>query len=258
MKKLLALLVLSVGSAHGASVSGQGTWETTLQARDIDSDGVIDAYYDASQDITWLADANYAQTSGYDADGLMNWDDAQSWVDSLNSASHLGVSVWRLPTVTDTGEPGCDYALEGTDCGRNVDVSTGEMAHMYYISLGNISYLDPVGNINPGWGLSNTGPFANLNPRTYWSGVEYPLDADFAYLLNFNGGFQGIGNEVDGDKSRERAAWAVINGDIALVPIPAAAWLFGSALAGLGWIRRKQAGDENPALRKEISDAHAT
>jgi hypothetical protein len=24
------------------------------------------------------------------------------------------------------------------------------------------------------------------------------------------------------------------------VPIPAAAWLFGSALAGLGWVRRKQ------------------
>ena len=27
----------------------------------------------------------------------------------------------------------------------------------------------------------------------------------------------------------------------AFVPIPAAAWLFGSALAGLGWLRRKQA-----------------
>jgi hypothetical protein len=34
----------------------------------------------------------------------------------------------------------------------------------------------------------------------------------------------------------------VIDGSItgALVPIPAAFWLFGSALAGLGWMRRKQ------------------
>jgi hypothetical protein len=29
-------------------------------------------------------------------------------------------------------------------------------------------------------------------------------------------------------------------GTISAVPVPAAAWLFGSALAGLGWLRRKQ------------------
>jgi hypothetical protein len=29
-------------------------------------------------------------------------------------------------------------------------------------------------------------------------------------------------------------------GTISAVPVPAAAWLFGSALAGLGWMRRKQ------------------
>lgn len=33
---------------------------------------------------------------------------------------------------------------------------------------------------------------------------------------------------------------AVDNIVVTAVPIPAAAWLFGSALAGLGWIRRKQ------------------
>ena len=27
------------------------------------------AYYDTEANLTWLADANYAQTSGYDADG---------------------------------------------------------------------------------------------------------------------------------------------------------------------------------------------
>jgi len=29
--------------------------------------------------------------------------------------------------------------------------------------------------------------------------------------------------------------------DASVVPIPAAFWLFGSALAGLGWMRRKKA-----------------
>ena len=72
MRKLIALgLLLSCGVAQSAAVSGQGTWETTLQARDVDANGVVDAYYDTVLDITWLADANYVQTSGYDADGKM-------------------------------------------------------------------------------------------------------------------------------------------------------------------------------------------
>jgi hypothetical protein len=32
----------------------------------------------------------------------------------------------------------------------------------------------------------------------------------------------------------------IVSGSVSAVPIPAAAWLFGSALAGLGWLRRKQ------------------
>jgi hypothetical protein len=31
-----------------------------------------------------------------------------------------------------------------------------------------------------------------------------------------------------------------ISGSITAVPIPTAVWLFGSAMAGLGWMRRKQ------------------
>jgi hypothetical protein len=32
----------------------------------------------------------------------------------------------------------------------------------------------------------------------------------------------------------------VIAGTVSAIPVPAAVWLFGSALAGLGWMRRKQ------------------
>ena len=34
------------------------------------------AYYDNVANLTWLADANAAKTSGYDADGRMTWADA--------------------------------------------------------------------------------------------------------------------------------------------------------------------------------------
>ena len=32
----------------------------------------------------------------------------------------------------------------------------------------------------------------------------------------------------------------IFGGAASVIPIPAAVWLFGSALAGLGWMRRKQ------------------
>jgi len=34
----------------------------------------------------------------------------------------------------------------------------------------------------------------------------------------------------------------IISGSVSAVPVPAAVWLFGSALAGLGWLRRKRTG----------------
>lgn len=48
------------------------------------------AYYDDVADLTWLADANYAQTSGYDANGLMAWDAANAWVAGLDVAGVTG------------------------------------------------------------------------------------------------------------------------------------------------------------------------
>ena len=35
--------------------------------------------YDSDQNITWLADWNYAKTSGFDADGRMDWTTASDW-----------------------------------------------------------------------------------------------------------------------------------------------------------------------------------
>lgn len=43
---------------HAISISGQGTWETTLQGRDLDGNlNTFKAYYDTVLNITWLADA---------------------------------------------------------------------------------------------------------------------------------------------------------------------------------------------------------
>ena len=52
--------------------------------------------YDTVNNITWLADMNYAKTSGFDSDGLMTWTDAKAWAENL---SFGGFDDWRLPTL---------------------------------------------------------------------------------------------------------------------------------------------------------------
>lgn len=85
-----------------------------------------------------------------------------------------------------------------------------------------------------GWGLSNTGPFSNLQPYFYWSGTTYAPNSSSAWRFSFYGGTQG-----NYDKTNGFYAWAVRPGDIALVPVLGAVWLFGGALALLGTLRRR-------------------
>lgn len=220
---LLSINLLSTG-VHAAAVSGQGTWESTLQGRDLDGNlSTFEAYYDSTLDITWLANANYAGTT-------MTWAAANAWAAALNPYGS-GITGWRLPTVTDIGTSGCNFAYSGTDCGYNVDTSTGEMASMFYDTLGNLALYNTSGSgPQAGWGLTNTGPFSNVLPSFYWSATEYAPSISVAWLFGF-----GNGGQYGGVKSFNGYAWAVHAGDVgaSAVPVPAAAWLFGSGVLGL-------------------------
>ena len=228
--------------SHAISVPGQGTWESTLQGRDLDGNlATFEAYYDTVLGITWLVDANYALTSGYDTqghvDGRLSWDLAKGWVDSLDPYGS-GVLGWRLPTIVDLGSPGCDYSFNGTDCGYNVDTSS-EMAHMFSLTLGNLAYHDILGNPGqPGWGLTNTGPFLNLlTDGYYWTGTA--VNAADAFGFHFGQGRQRPRETVD---TSRLFSWAVHSGDVGTpVPLPASAWLLFSGIAGLGFIARRRA-----------------
>ena len=178
------------------------------------------AYYDDVADLTWLADANYAQTSGYDADGLMFWEDAMVWGTALDVA---GVTGWRLP---DTLQPdtSCDSQSDGVSSGYNCTGS--EMGNLYYIALGNFMFS-----------LTNTGPFSNVQLGGYWSATDFaPHTTNVWSFAMFNGA------QVWSPKTQVVSyAWAVHDGDVGLIPIPAAVWLFASGLIGLiGIARRKK------------------
>jgi hypothetical protein len=156
------LIAVAVGNAHAALV-------------DV-GNGLVN---DTTQHLVWLKNANLAATETFGLvrntdlgtypgdtspnpeqgrirdDGGMNWPGAMLWIDAMNRQKYKGYDDWRLPALTDTGNPGCDDATVGTDCGSNVDVSTGELAHLWY-GLGNIAFYDSDGiGPQPGYGLSN-------------------------------------------------------------------------------------------------------
>lgn len=253
---LAGIGLLNTGFAHAAAISSQGTWETTLQGRDLDGNlSTFEAYYDTDLDITWLADANYAKTSGDDADGYMNWTTATAWAASLNPYGS-NITGWRLPTVSPVdGTTDDDWKLSyiGTeDKGYNISApgtlyagsTTSEMAHMFYNTLGDKSSCDPSASTassciaQAGYGLSNTGPFSNLQSYGYWSDTEFALNTTAsAWAFAFHNTYQEPLSKII-----SFYAWAVHPGDIAVVPVPAAGWLLCSGLLGLIGVARRKAG----------------
>lgn len=256
---LVRMLILSLiaTTAHAVAVSGQGTWESTLQGRDLDGNAGngFEAYYDTTLDITWLADANFAETSGLDADGSMTWANANSWAAGLNVN---GITGWRLPTNTPingstyntafsnngTADRGAaTTTTDGTDGGWRSSSGNpvSEMGHMYYVTLGNLGVCTPNGsgsttscNTQTGFGLINTANFSNVKPSFYWSGSA--INSIDAWNFFFSHGTQG-----GSGKGSSFYTWAVHSGDVGAVPVPAAVWLFGSGLIGLiGVARRKK------------------
>ncbi len=214
--RLVACLFVVVSSSSHAALYDRGN-------------GLI---YDDGLDITWLQDANYAQTSGYDSDGTMTWSEASTWAAQLE---YGGYDDWRLPSANLLNPTNPCSADDGS-CDTGYNNTTGELGHMFYNNLGNTdgnSILDNVSftDATPGGG---TESFLNVQSSVYWYGEEYAPNTFYAWAFYTN-----LGAQDDRYKDLSHYSWAVRAGDVSSVPVPAAAWLFGSALMGLGLVKRK-------------------
>lgn len=190
--------------------------QASLIGRDITGNAVASGsasevfLYDTVLNVTWLRDAN--------ANGPMTWDAANTWASGLNVGGYTG---WRLPTMIDTGAPGCNFAYSGTDCGYNVQTKSGgivysEMASLYYDTLGNKGFYNTSGAEQSGYGLVNKGDFLNMQSTLYWSGLEYAPNPSLAW--NFN---TFDGSQDRNGKPGSLYALAVRPGDVvAAVPEP--------------------------------------
>ena len=196
-----ALCLLGIGGAQAALFDRGG--------------GLI---YDSDFNITWLADANYARTSGYHADGLMNWGAATAWAAGL---VYGGYSDWRLPTALNED---LSWPCNGYNC------IGSEMGHLFYTELGGTA-ASPI---------PASPHFQNVQFFVYWSGTAYapnPADGSAWNFITYSG-YQYINLQY-----AEYYAWAVRDGDVA-APIPEPE-TYAMLLAGLGLLgfharRRKQ------------------
>ena len=172
------------------------------------------AYYDDVANLTWISDANYAQTSGDHATGIMNWNEANTWANNLTVGD---VSGWRLATA----ESNCVF----------FGCTNGELGNMFYNVLGGVDTDN--GGFNTNFDL-----FSNTQLGYIWSATEFGTSDALAF--DFFDGFAGSQINTPKLGGADAYAWAVYSGDVSAVPVPAAIWLFGSGLIGLAGLAMRK------------------
>lgn len=204
---------------------------TTLEARLVVNDQAL-AWYDATANLTYLADANYlpADATGYSHGWTTDYGTALSWVTALDVA---GVTGWRLMGGVDGATLSCDGMKYCAD---------SELSQLFYNVLGGQagSSITDVHN-------SNYDLFHNIYATGYWSGPANSLTPPYgtASYLDLSNGTQTL---VIGSGYR-MGIWAVHSGDVAAlsapdtsVPEPGNAALFAGSLTVLAGLRRRLKG----------------
>lgn len=153
--------------------------------------------------------------------GEMNWWGAQAWVYYLNDINYKGYSDWRLPAPN---------LAHGNNNGSTNDGNGSELGSLFR-NGGELWNSDGTQN-NANWNL-----FTNMTENRYWLGAEYAPNPSQAWYYNTFYIYQSYDRK---NAQFYYDGWAVRLGNVSAIPLPAAIWLFASALVGfMGFSRRK-------------------
>jgi hypothetical protein len=201
--------------------------------------------------------------------GPINDGGTQAWIVDDNSSAD-GSHVWY--TQTPTAQQHLDAAENGWVLRVNVRIvdipdpinNAGSLliqysdgSTSYNLALGSEGDGDPLVLLQDG-GFTNSGTIATGAGYTLQDGgsgyhlyelIYDPLAASTDLFIDGNevlSNYSGFATVNDGVSWGSGTSYDTGQGNwnlvqFSVVPIPASVWLFGSALAGLGWIRRKQA-----------------
>lgn len=229
---------------------------TNASAELVDRGGGL--LYDTVLNLTWLQDANFAQTSGFDADGRLGSGDAFSWVEHLSyfhAPSGKTITGWRLPTVSPSNGVAMNYdnRFDGnSDNGYNIASPQSELGYMFYVNLGLKGLYDKSGAQQSGccvpaaYGETvDVGLVRNLRNYAYWTQTPYEGSAPGYYWWVFS---MNRGSQDPYENNYPLIPWAVTTGDVAAVPEPSSGvlWMVGAAVLGMRLLPRRNRGTDRP------------
>ena len=218
-KKSLIALILISGLNH-ASLTDLGNGiviDSHLNIGWLKDTNMYKTLCDANDPIflTWTGSVDNTKEDICDQDnGRMSWDDAQAWIEQLNTNNYLGISHWRLPMLV---QPDASCELQSSGIGSGYNCIGSELGHLFNITLANPNNAGTGatgGTVGNGCSpcFLNTTPFDNPQTFSYW--YDSLQNPGAAWVFN-----TGFGLQDGSDRSDGIYVWPVYTSR-APVPIP--------------------------------------
>ena len=236
-------LTCAVSAAMGGVGAAQAANINTMTIEDVTGDGLAGGF-------AFAAPGSTAYTNFFDSTSSVTFTPTFGAPVSISPSSTVGITAGAGEGTAVfsagflfTGNPFLPVSLNGTGTGTNTttpDGIAGTVADAGAPTSTNFSQFTWGGQFGPElFPLSPTGGTFNLNTATQGAAGCAVGSADVCYELAWDAFISPQGG-FSGDTIWHLEGIATLDAPVNLVPIPAAAWLFGSGLIGLVGVARRR------------------